>query len=72
MLVGCTCCSGRSFTCDLQVGKLSKAERQKRAPDAGDQGSENSEAEDNGEAHSSESDNDALDDDDLTVRLRVA
>ena len=54
----------------LQVGKLSKSERQKRAPGADDQGSENSDgAEGNGDANSSESENeDAADDDDLTVR----
>ena len=55
----------------LQVGKLSKSERQKRAPEADDQGSVHSDGAD-GEGHSSESENeDAADDDDLTVRLLV-
>ena len=53
----------------LQVGKLSKAERQKRAPEADDQASQNSDGGEDDGAESSASENEAVDDGDLTVRL---
>ena len=52
----------------MQVGKLSKAERQKRAPEADDQASQNSDGEEDDGAESSASENEAVDDGDLTVR----